>query len=777
MAFFEREDWTLFRSLATLGQKAGVDTGRLPGLVVKELVDNALDAAGQCRVALIDNRRDAPGLFGFLVEDDGAGIPGSDDQVANLFSIARPLVSSKLLRLPTRGALGNGLRVVTGAVLATGGRLTVSTKGRTLHLCPQDTGETVAEVVGDFDRPGTRVEVFLGPTLRVDFAALAWGQEAINFARGETYRGKTSPFWYDGDAFFELLQAAGDRPVREVVAEFDGCSGPKAGQIATAYKGRPASSLTREEAAYLLTAARQLAKPVNPTRLGEVGDLGGDTSYATTTGTFEVKAARGFIDAVIPFRVEAWAALNDNGDAATFKVFVNKSPVTAEVESFYSKNDLTLYGCGLSHRIPVGRSSPWVWLNVITPYIPLTTDGKAPDLRPLVASIGEVVTKGTARAKRARRATGFRQRTQKDMVFDAIPQGADTLSEGGRYRFSQRHLLYVIRPAIKPELGRDIEWETFTRIVTDYEEEAGPIPGLYRDPRGVVYHPHLHEELPLGTLTVEEYRRPEWVFNKVLYVEKEGFFPLLKDLQWPERHDCALLTSKGQATRAAKDLIDLLGETDEELTFFAIHDADAPGTMIYQALQEATRARAARKVKIINLGLEPGEALAMGLASEPITYKKREPVGAYVPKHFATWLQKNRVELNAMTPRAFVEWLDDKVAPYDRGKVIPPRVKLFVDLHGEVTKELTDRLTKKILQEADLTRLVEEGEATLAEDMANVAVGIEDRVTVMLTDRPVENWREPVKRLAVNLVERRAGDLVKDGLRVHAYYDATDDIP
>lgn len=758
MTFFEREDWTLFRNLTTLGQKAGVDVGRIPALVVKELVDNALDAGGQCRVDLIDDRQEAPGLVGVSVEDNGDGIPGSDDDVAALFSVARPLVSSKLLRLPTRGALGNGLRVVTGAVLATGGRLSVSTRGRTLRLYPQDSGETVAEVVAPYDRPGTRVEVFPGPTMPVGLGALTWGNEAIAFARGDTYRGKTSPFWYDADAFFELLQAAGDRPVREVVAAFDGCSGPKAGQIATAYKGRPAASLTREDAVVLLAAARQLAKPVNPNRLGEVGDWSDGLSYATTLGTFAAEAARGDIDAVIPFRVEAWADLAYT-DRPTFKVYVNKTPVTAEVKAYYSKNDLSLFGCGLAHSLTVGRSSPAIWLNVITPYIPLTSDGKAPDLRPLVSPIADAITKATNRAKRDRRATGLPRRTQKSMVYEATPEGAGTLSEGGRYRFSQRHLLYVIRPAIKPELGRDIEWDTFTKIVTEYEDEVGPIPGMYRDPRGVVYHPHLREEIPLGTLAVEEYRRPDWVFNKILYVEKEGFFPLLKDLQWPERHDCALLTSKGQATRAAKDLIDLLGETDEELTFFCIHDADAPGTMIYQALQEATRARPARKVKIINLGLEPWEALDMGLASEPITYKKREPVGSYVAHKWATWLQKNRVELNAMTPRVFVEWLDRKVAPYDQGKVIPPPVFLYAELAEAVKKEVTDRLTKKILEEAGLDRLVETSTAMLAEDLVGIAVELDRRVSDMLVAAPTDNWRRPIERLADNLVDLKAGDL------------------
>ena len=35
--------------------------------------------------------------------------------------------------------------------------------------------------------------------------------------------------------------------------------------------------------------------------------------------------------------------------------------------------------------------------------------------------------------------------------------------------------------------------------------------------------------------------------------------------------------------------------------------------MIHQTFQEATKARGARKIEIINLGLEPWEAIEMGL--------------------------------------------------------------------------------------------------------------------------------------------------------------------
>ena len=65
-------------------------------------------------------------------------------------------------------------------------------------------------------------------------------------------------------------------------------------------------------------------------------------------------------------------------------------------------------------------------------------------------------------------------------------------------------------------------------------------------------------------------------------------------------------------------LIDKLAEHDEPVTVFCVHDADAYGTMIHQTLQEATNARAARKIKIVNLGLDPWEAIAMGLEVETV---------------------------------------------------------------------------------------------------------------------------------------------------------------
>lgn len=756
MTTFVREDWTLFRSLGTLSQRAGVAPGRIPSLVAKELVDNALDIAGSANAALRKN--------GFIISDNGAGIPGDDDEIASLFSIGRPLVSSKLLRLPTRGALGNGLRVAAGAVLASGGDLIVSTRGRRLHLKPCDDGTTAVRRLGDFDEPGTQVQVMLGDSLQVDHRTLEWARDAIRMATGESYKGKTSPWWYDSDAFFELLQAAGERPVRDLIADMDGCSGAKAGKIAAPFLGRSCASMSREEAEALLLSARENAKKVQPGRLGYVG-AGAEWlpgAYARVDSGMMLHAARGEQAAMIPYVVEAWVALGD-GDT-TMLACVNKTPITAQINAYESKKELVLYGAGLAHAVAdLGRSRVRrIVLNVTTPYMPITSDGKAPDFGRIAPAIAEAIGRSLRSAKRGSRAMAERPATQKEIVFKNMQAAIAHASGGGQYRYQQRQLFYALRPYLLDATGQAPSMGTVAAYITDWENEYGEAPGMYRDARGIVYHPHLRQEIPLGTLSVEAYTRPTWTFNKVLYIEKEGFFPLLKDEQWPERHDCALLTSKGQATRAVKDLIDLLGETSEEITFYCVHDADAYGTLIYHALQEATRSRPERRVHIVNLGLEPWEGLEMGLQTEPVTSdKKRHPVGDYVPAEWGEWLQGRRIELNAMTTGQFIEWLDLKMAEHGTGKVMPPAPVIGSELASNVAKELRSRLAGKILAEAGIDKQVSMAMSHLHRGALRVArrhAG--DRVSDSLADYPAQSWREPLRALASEVVD----DYESDGL-------------
>ena len=156
-------------------------------------------------------------------------------------------------------------------------------------------------------------------------------------------------------------------------------------------------------------------------------------------------------------------------------------------------------------------------------------------------------------------------------MLDNLDEVIADVSGDGEYRFNARQLFYGLRPIVMDEIGEELKIGNFTGIITDYESEYGEIDGMYREPRGSITHPHRDETITLGTLMVEEYERPAWTFNKLVYIEKEGANEALKAAGWLERHDCAVMSSKGFSTRAARDLIDKLAEHDEPITVFCVH--------------------------------------------------------------------------------------------------------------------------------------------------------------------------------------------------------------
>jgi hypothetical protein len=764
---FEREDWTAFRTLDGLCRKAGAAQNRLARVVVKELVDNALDASGNCELSLDGSV--------VVVRDRGSGIPGDDEAIARLFSMSRPLTSSKFLRLPTRGALGNGLRVVVGAVAVTRGELFVATRGRKLRITPDvRTGESTAVRVGDFDEPGTRIEVVLEEPIKPGSLDLVPAERAINAARKQQkrYTGKTSPHWYDVDSFYELLMSSSKAmTVREFIAEFDGCS--NAGKIVDGFSGRPARSLTREEAARLLNITQSCARVVNPKRLGALGQGAFSGAYAYEASSVILPSGMSGSRVELPIVVEAWADPHPEDSIAVF--LINSTPCVAGASAWYSSKEktTTVYGSDLRLDVKTGKTGIWLHVNIIIPYMPVTSDGKALALGMFRKHLQSIIEKAAKRARKLQPRDDLRPNiknlrpniknlrlTSKAVVFEHMEEQIKNTSGDRRYRFHWRQVFYRIRPIVKNTIGEELEWNYFSQtLVTEYEKERGEERLAYRDPRGTFYAPHRGgENFPLGTLQVEAFRRPEWRFNKVLYVEKEGFFEALKADRWPERHDCALMTSKGQPTRAARDIIDLIGESDEPVQVFCLHDADAAGTLIYQSLQEETRARPRRNIKVENLGLDPAEAASLAeegvVEVENVSYDKRQGVADYVDDKWAHWLQSHRVELNAFTTPQFIEWLDEKMADFD-GKVIPPAEVLEKRLKSDVRERVRESIMERVLAEARVDDQVDQEMARLGPRLAKATAKLPDRVAEDLQDDPFQRWADAVAARAKKVAARR----------------------
>jgi hypothetical protein len=423
---FTSAEWRVFLDLQKIPIQAGVRPDRLAALALKELVDNALDAGVNVRWDWIFDPGAGPEdrPAGFYVEDDGPGLPGDGPaEIAHLFSISRPFMSSKAIRLPTRGALGNGLRVVAAIAFASGGGLEVLTRGYRITIgLDEIDGTARPATVEACETIGTRIEVRIGPALNLYDLAEAgrWADRALFLAgKGKPYKGKTSPWWYPEKAFLELCRSAANGvTVRQLVERFDGCTGRKAGEIAGPFKGIEARALKADQAREVLRRMREASAPVKPDRLGALGP----EAYTGYDGreAYTYAKATGTRSDAIPYVIEAWAAPADTG--ARIAVTVNGTPITGEVAASHRKNELLVMGCGISakgyqQRIEKIRGPVHVFVNAITPYMPIVSAGKEPDFSTMRGAILEAIQKAARKAARTGPAEE-RQRPEKAVKPD-----------------------------------------------------------------------------------------------------------------------------------------------------------------------------------------------------------------------------------------------------------------------------------------------------------------------------------------------------------------------
>jgi DNA topoisomerase VI subunit B len=172
------------RQLSTL---TGVPTHEFAHVVLKELIDNSLDAceaAGappQITVAVSDDG--SPGAIRIRVSDNGPGIPSG---VVHRMLDYNVRVSDKAAyRSPTRGAQGNALKTVVGIPYALGSckALAIVARGGTKHVIQPriDPAGNVHIAHSERDEDcwagGTSVDVPVVPGLVTDPALEHLGQD------------------------------------------------------------------------------------------------------------------------------------------------------------------------------------------------------------------------------------------------------------------------------------------------------------------------------------------------------------------------------------------------------------------------------------------------------------------------------------------------------------------------------------------------------------------------------------------------------------------------
>jgi DNA topoisomerase VI subunit B len=587
----------------------------------------------------------------------------------------------------------------------------------------------------------------------------------------------TSPWWYSVEKFINLISAylsrdratGKDKTVREFVSEFRGLAGTaKQKEIAqeSGLAGACVKDLVVNGAVdgnlsnRLLSAMKSRSTPVKPEMLGAVGEENFlywlVKIYGVDSSTIRYRRAKGTTSQGLPFVVEAAFAKKNAEDetSRTVACGVNWSPVIGEpigaVEALLGWQRVDDF------------DDVVVAVHIACPSLEFTDRGKRslslPDeIDNALTSCVENVTAGWKKLKkksdrddhvRERDLEALRKREKpmsiKEAAFQVMEQAYMDASGDGQYPAHGRQIMYSARPSVLELTGGKF-WANsayFTQeLLQAFMEENPELTAgwdVVFDARGHLTEPHSGVQIGLGTLNVRQYiagwtshrvgdgrgalpsfkrmvdtSGPRNRFGFALFIEKEGFDPLLERAQIAARFDLAIMSTKGMSVTAARKLVDEL--SFHGVTVLVVHDFDKSGFSILQTLQSDSRRYTFKnKPRVIDLGLRLADVQDMNLESEPVSYPSKidprenlrengatEDECDFLVQRFGPGWSGQRVELNAMTSPQFVEWLEKKLAATGVAKLVPDDEALAAAYKRAVRLKELERLTSEAKRKTD----------------------------------------------------------------------------
>jgi hypothetical protein len=610
----------------------------------------------------------------------------------------------------------------------------------------------------------------------------------------------TSAWWYDGAALAKLVfghigaveRGGRDLMLRDFVRQFRGLSGTaKAKAVCDRFPAvkRLADFRDREpDVARLLGSMRANSQPPSPDVLGQLGEGHLRQRFERWYGVkrFWYKKVAGAVGG-IPYVVEA--ALAETANYGHLYHGVNFSPTFGDplAGTYLPGPEFSNYGvAGFLERGHAGPGDRYLRrkraaaFHLVCPVLEVLDKGKSRVKVP--AEIAEAAGKAlwavakdlyreeerrrkdAARQERAdrqrERAAAREEWNLRQAVFEVMPEAVKN-SAGDLGRVSAHTLYYHVRPLIQAYTSRELTSDYFEgTLLPAYQREVRPIPEVYYEPRGILYEPHTGVAIPLGTREVEEYTFPLWRYNKILFIEKKGLWPVFEAARLAERYDMAIVAGEGYATEACRVLFaNAERGTDHEL--FSLHDADGHGYNIARTLREATARMPGHRVKVVDLGLHLATALGLGLSAEEYTRTKALPKALvlnelereyFEGRHVTSksWLCR-RIELNAFTGPGLIEYtVRGLEAAGARGKVIPPDQELGISLRSGVRAAVEAQV--KAEHEKSIEAEVNSRVKALEEAVRARKPGVRAEVEGVLASQPARSWDGVVFEVAREIV-------------------------
>jgi hypothetical protein len=342
-----------------------------------------------------------------------------------------------------------------------------------------------------------------------------------------------------------------------------------------------------------------------------------------------------------------------------------------------------------------------------------------------------------------------------------------------------RQVMYAARPKIQELTGRNLDDAYFTQtLLPDYIRDHNLDWNVVYDERGHLNEPHTDKRIGLGTLAVNQYlheitepelidsaltlpkirtRGPDGRYGAVLFIEKEGFLPLLEQAQIAERFDLAIMSTKGMSVTAARRWIDgVCGEAN--IPIFVLHDFDPYGFTICGTLAcDNRRYEYENAVTIHDIGLRlPDiEELSLPFETQHVRNKDCRRMAATARQYGATTEEINamfngpsgtvqRVELNALRSDQLVNLIETRLRGHGVSKIVP-------------SLEIIENTYRLHARHRTISAIIKQKLEEIADDQdTKIPDDLRSRVSTYLQQHPDAPWERAVEAAVPALVTVRA---------------------
>lgn len=735
--------WDAFFAKTGLESIIGIREEYWPIVVIKELIDNALDAIEACneKQIIIEAKKDTFGVF-----DCGNGI--TVDALKKIYDFNNYFSENRFFQAPSRGQQGVGLKSIIGMSVIEGFQI----------IWHMNEGKFIVDINNKFDEMEINIEK-IGQTDKIGVEIKGY-ERMINFYNiienwGEKYHSVNPDVhfiikWREKKRIYSATATSNEKnhvthPVfYSDVEQYE--------RLIKAYATEYTEITYSQFVKKIFGTALSNVVPKIKKKIGDINwddedrniirqNLDAMKNKQTKKGFTILKNNCAFSDdihnmllvndsntgvpTIVEVKIEKNNVLTKNKKVVNCICFINNSitycngdSIIFDEKNYKVGNKKEKTASNLKQLLMNYNEYNFTFHFISSQFIFMDQGKMRININGFIDELVSYIKKRISKEKN-REIKTKKTPSKRDIMRSKMDEAFKVISSEGKYNVTVRQLYYKVRELASVE-EKELSYLEFSQIIATEWINTHPKEKnlVYFSDRGVIYMGD-NERHGIGTNTMLRIQNQQknaknivevsheilseklkfdfnlkYQYSSILYIEKTGFDGMFLSEKIGEKYNMIILSGQGYATRSAKEILKIC--QDQGLKIYCMHDLDVAGVGICKSLSMENE-KFQGKLNVIDLGITPADIQKYKIKPEILGKPKKEDVAKIkqMSSELQSFFLQNgnlcRAELSALTTEQILDLFETKIGSKENQREL-------ISLANSVVFNKKDMLNQAILK-------------------------------------------------------------------------------